>query len=313
MIYDADVTAAAAQNHAYDVVLSFAGEERRYVEEVAERLKAVGVKVFYDEYERVVLWGKDLYDHLDEVYRRKGRYCVMFISQAYRDKVWTNHERQSAQARAFQESQEYVLPARFDDTEIPGIRPTVGYVDLRRMTPTQFADLILNKLGHVTLPETSAASSSSEPSEFRKPRTGRRTFNPYDEALSFISQLMSELKRRCDELKQDEVSATTFEREGRKCLRVVIDGKTIYSLDVWMGGLGEDSSVQFHGGRGGIKSSSNATNAWGDLVWDRERDQPVLAFHDLSLLSLLGQEKRFTQADFIEALWERICDAIEEA
>src|SRR5439155_24562734 len=32
--------------------------------------------------------------------------------------------------RAFMEKREYILPARFDDTQIPGVLPTVGYIDL---------------------------------------------------------------------------------------------------------------------------------------------------------------------------------------
>ena len=71
----------------------------------------------------------------------------MFISRHYAEKVWTKHERRSALARALEERVEYVLPARFDDTEIPGLRPTIHYQDLRNLTPVQLGDLILQKLG----------------------------------------------------------------------------------------------------------------------------------------------------------------------
>lgn len=66
----------------YDVVLSFAGEDRDYVELVAEFLELHSVVVFYDKYEEATLWGKDLAEHLDGVYRKQGRFCVMFISRA---------------------------------------------------------------------------------------------------------------------------------------------------------------------------------------------------------------------------------------
>lgn len=131
----------------YDVALSFAGEDRAYVDEVAKILHALGVRVFYDKYETTDLWGKDLYSHLDDVYRKRSRYCVIFISDAYAKKLWTSHERQSAQARAFESSGEYVLPVRFDDTEIPGVRPTTGYLDLRTMTPEELARALLHKVG----------------------------------------------------------------------------------------------------------------------------------------------------------------------
>lgn len=138
------------KDDAYEVVLSFAGEDRAYVEAVAEYLKNNGVRVFYDKYEEVSLWGKDLAEHLDRVYRGDARYCIMFISQNYADKIWTNHERQSALAKAIEEKVEYILPARFDDTKVPGIRPTLGYVDLRKKSPEQLSKMILQKLGRLS-------------------------------------------------------------------------------------------------------------------------------------------------------------------
>jgi hypothetical protein len=141
------MTGMAEKEPPYDVALSFAGEDRRYVEQVADALKDAGIRVFYDDYEKVSLWGRDLYSHLDYVYRIASRYCVIFISKDYAKKVWTNHERASAQARALSENDEYVLPARFDDTEIAGIRPTIGYVDLKDKAPKELAKLIQEKLG----------------------------------------------------------------------------------------------------------------------------------------------------------------------
>jgi hypothetical protein len=118
----------------YDVALSFAGEDRKHAKALADLLKADGYSVFYDENELAKLWGKNLYDHLSLVYRDRASYCVMFLSKHYGQKLWTNHERESAQARAFAENREYILPIRLDDTEIPGISQTVGYLDLRSMT-----------------------------------------------------------------------------------------------------------------------------------------------------------------------------------
>lgn len=131
----------------YDVCLSFAGENRQYVERAAKCLRDKGIRVFYDEYEQANLWGKDLYTHLDYIYGKSARYCVLFASKHYARKLWSSHERRSAQARALHGNEEYVLPARFDDTAIPGLLPTVGYVDLQRSTPNQLANLIEQKVG----------------------------------------------------------------------------------------------------------------------------------------------------------------------
>jgi len=76
----------------YHVALSFAGEDRNYVEKVANDLRDHGVDVFYDKFKETKLWGKDLYTYLRDIYQNKALYTVIFVSEAYRDKLWTNHE-----------------------------------------------------------------------------------------------------------------------------------------------------------------------------------------------------------------------------
>ena len=73
-------------------------------------------------------------------------FCVMFISQHYATKRWTTHERQSAQARAFTENKEYILPVRLDGTDIPGIRETVGYIDIRDVSLESLVELTVMKV-----------------------------------------------------------------------------------------------------------------------------------------------------------------------
>jgi len=138
------------QNKKFDIALSFAGEEREYVDRIAKLLKQDKISVFYDLFEETNLWGKNLYDYLSDIYKNQARYTIIFISENYIKKLWTNHERQSMQARAFQESEEYILPVRFDDTVVPGISNTVGYIDLRTKTPEELVEKIKKKLGITT-------------------------------------------------------------------------------------------------------------------------------------------------------------------
>lgn len=134
--------------NAYEVVLSFAGEDRNYVEQVAKVLRESDIALFYDTYEEAALWGKNLTEHLHKVYSSSARYCVMFISQHYAEKVWPTHERRSAFEKAIDSKEEYILPARFDDSEIPGLGKHICYIDLRKKTPEDLAALIIQKLGH---------------------------------------------------------------------------------------------------------------------------------------------------------------------
>ena len=137
---------SAASEMEYDVALSFAGEDRAYVEKVAALLRDTDVRVFYDKYETAQLWGRNLADHLGDIYGRRARFVVMFISKHYPVKAWPTHERQSAQARAIRENRVVLLPSRFDDTDIPGLPTTTGYIDLRQTSPEELVELILQKL-----------------------------------------------------------------------------------------------------------------------------------------------------------------------
>ena len=141
----------------FDVAFSFAGEQRSYVEATACALKNRNVRVFYDRDSNASLWGKDLYQYLSDLYQNKARYCVVFLSKQYAEKLWTKHELKIMQAHAFQESREYILPARFDETHIPGLLPTIGYVDLRQLSLNEFAALISEKV------------SAGEPTEQSQP------------------------------------------------------------------------------------------------------------------------------------------------
>lgn len=130
--------------YCYDVVLSFAGEDRKYVEECAEILTALGIKVFYDSYEQNELWGKDLYTFLADIYSNKAKYAIVFVSKYYEKKRWTKHEFKFISERIFKSDTEYLLPVLLDDTKLSGIPETQGY--LADKTPYEVAALFAKKL-----------------------------------------------------------------------------------------------------------------------------------------------------------------------
>jgi hypothetical protein len=147
----------------YHVALSFAGEDREYVKRVAAQLTAEGVEVFYDEFEEAALWGKNLYTHLRDVYENKALFTVIFVSKHYRDKVWPNHELESAQARAIESNREYILPAFFDTSvKVPGLLKTIKHISLSQRTAEDFAALIVKKLEHSGVELSSRFTYSDE-------------------------------------------------------------------------------------------------------------------------------------------------------
>src|SRR5206468_4162436 len=106
----------------------------------------LGVSVFYDRFEQVNLWGADLAEHLGNVYGRDSRFVVIFASRHYAAKAWPTHEKQFALGRHLKGDKGRILPVRFDETEIPGLPPTIGYLDLRALAPDKLAELIRQKV-----------------------------------------------------------------------------------------------------------------------------------------------------------------------
>ena len=131
----------------YDVALSFAGENREYVREIAKKLKAKKLKVFYDEFEEANLWGKDLYQYLHYIYKECALFCVVFVSSSYIKKAWTKHELKAAQNRAFLDNTEYILPLLLEPgINLPGLPDTIGYISTKDHTGSQIVKMIYEKV-----------------------------------------------------------------------------------------------------------------------------------------------------------------------
>ena len=151
------------QARQWDVVLSFAGAQRDDVSKVAGDLQKRGVRCFYDADAEVELWGKPLAEELPSIYGERAAAAVVFISAEYAARDWTRLERRAALARAVGERREYVLPARFDDTPLPGLLPDIAAVDLRTRTPRQFAAMIAAKLVSLGITAPTPGSGESLP------------------------------------------------------------------------------------------------------------------------------------------------------
>ena len=127
--------------------MSFAGEQRGYVESVARALQSRGIAVFYDEFEKIALWGKHLAEELQAVYEHRSDRVVIFVSKAWVENAWPRHERRAILSRAVQEPGEYVLPVRFDDTTVPGLPSDVAYIQAKDHSFAELASMIAEKLG----------------------------------------------------------------------------------------------------------------------------------------------------------------------
>lgn len=127
-ISEAGATAVRTLPNTFDVAISFAGTERTLAEELANSVRGAGFSVFYDRFYPEHLWGKDLVEFFYEIYSKRARFCVIFVSMEYLNSEWTIHERRSAQERMLKEKGAgYILPIKVDEIDLPGFPSTIGY------------------------------------------------------------------------------------------------------------------------------------------------------------------------------------------
>ena len=124
----------------YDVALSYASEQRIYVEAVYFHITSKGLSAYYDQVHQSELWGTNLREYLRQIFYFRSKWCIMFISNEYVAKMWPNFEREIIVSRQSAEG-EYLLPVRFDDSIVPGLDPDLGYRNANKVTPKELADL----------------------------------------------------------------------------------------------------------------------------------------------------------------------------
>ena len=191
------------ENVTYDIAISFAGENRGIAETFARRLDGSGYSVFYDEYELDRLWGSDLPVRFGEVYGGMARFCLMIVSEYYLKKMWTNHERQYAISRLLQKGGEYILPLKVDDSVIPGLPSTIGYLSLNDRSVDDVYQILLRKLGD---PIQSAQT--------------RKTIDPSDELK--VREIIEVCYRRAIFTKMDsEIRLSAMFKSLQECMRTV--------------------------------------------------------------------------------------------
>ena len=116
----------------FDVALSFADEDRETAEKIAVKLKNKGFKVFYDNFYKMELVGKDLSKIFHRIYSKNSKYVIIFISKHYSIKDWSNFEFEIALEESKTRKKEFILPIKLDDSIVQGLKRTIGYIDFKK-------------------------------------------------------------------------------------------------------------------------------------------------------------------------------------
>ena len=131
----------------FKVALSFSGKHRAFIKRVAQRLSQdlTSDCVLYDEYHRAEFAVPDLDLHLQELYQREAELIAIFLSAGYKGSDWCGLEWRALRSLIMQRRGRQIMLLRFDDTEIPGIHPTDGYIWIGEQTSETIAETILNR------------------------------------------------------------------------------------------------------------------------------------------------------------------------
>jgi hypothetical protein len=160
----------------FRVALSFPGEYRAFVEQVAELLaRRVGRDhVLYDKYYEAEFARPNLDSYLQNLYHDESDLIAIFLCADYDRKEWCGLEWRALRDVLKRRRDADLMPLRFDDTQIPGLFSIDGYVWIGTRKPREVADLILQRIRLSVGAEdaTSLAAAPAAPLEkILSPRT----------------------------------------------------------------------------------------------------------------------------------------------
>ncbi len=141
----------SSKRRRFAIALSFPGERREYVEQVANALlPAFGgekgkSRIFYDNWHEGLIIGYTSDRKLQSIYATESDLIVPFFSEDYVKKDWTSVELRAIEALIFKREFDRVMPFRFDDVEIPGSYDTDIFPLVSKRPAEDVARLILDR------------------------------------------------------------------------------------------------------------------------------------------------------------------------
>lgn len=136
------------------VAFSFAGEQRDLVSSIAEAVeRRLGEStVFYDDWYEYYIAGDDADLKLANIYSERSVLIIPCVSERYGGKPWTQAEHRAIRALqmtlggATDDRALRVLPLRVGDGDVAGIFKNTICPDVRKKSPEDVVELILNRL-----------------------------------------------------------------------------------------------------------------------------------------------------------------------
>ncbi|HEX7307237.1 toll/interleukin-1 receptor domain-containing protein [Lentzea sp.] len=307
-----------SDEHEYDIAVSFAGEQRDYVERTVEAAKAAGLRVFYDRDMTVEWWGKNVLVEQRKVYGSRTRFFVPFISTEYLEKPYPRDELDAAMLTAVKQGNGYILPVLMGDVVVPPelLHPHVVYLRSDGYTPERLADALCERVGLAVdagqVPRD-VASVVQSVLTLPMPKVVPSGFSRYAELNSVFDYLVGQFQVAVPQLESVGFHMQARATDDRLKIRIERGDKTVYSLDIVKASGHHDGQLVFSPD-GSWTGSSGSMIATAEPFFDAQAGAAKLRLLDLSLLGHFSAGQQvFTKEEFFQRLWAHIVEQLERA
>lgn len=132
----------------FRIALSFPGEKRSFVENVAKLLaNVVGQnRVLYDNYYEAGFARPNLDTYLQGLYHDESELIAVFLCAEYESKEWCGLEARAIRDLIKTRQDGCVMPLRFDTADVPGFFSIDGFVWIGDRSPEEIAEVVLRRL-----------------------------------------------------------------------------------------------------------------------------------------------------------------------
>lgn len=136
------------ENINFKVALSFPGEKREFVSQVAVSLSnELGEDtVFYDMKYQAQLARPNLDNLLQDIYRNRSDLIVVFLCEEYAEKEWCGLEWRAIRDLIKIKEDNKIMFIRFSDAHIDGVFSIDGYINANKHSPIEISNQILQRV-----------------------------------------------------------------------------------------------------------------------------------------------------------------------
>lgn len=303
--------------HKYDLAVSFAGEERNYVEQTVRACQALGMSVFYDKDKTNEWWGGNFIRAQRTIYSSQTRFFVPFLSANYLAKPIPMDEFSAAMMTAVKQGNGYILPVLVDDTRIPAelLHPHIQYLRASQYTPEELARQLQQKV-------QTAKAEGQRPADIgpvvekalqvRLAKIVPSNWSRYETLDRVFDYLARRFKEGGEQLRPQGLLASVRVGNDTISVRVERGGETVAGLDLEKGRQMRDDQITWSVGR--HRSMSSGFNGWAAPKFDTERGRPVIEISDFASLgrrSRIDDLSAASEEEFFTLLWDMLIDQIE--